>query len=328
MVEEERFSGVALVMSAGRIVHARGYGAAGDGRVNSVTTEYHVASVTKQFTATAVLRLVDLGLMRLDAPIRDHLPLRYRSPSWNAVTLHHLLSHTGGVPDYAVERDYYDVVDGFCLGDTVDGMIRESMARPLEFEPGSRFQYSNIGFTLLGIAVEHVTSTPFHEFLQEQVLKPTGMTSSRLHVVGHVPTSMEASGHRWDDDAGAHAPDAVVTLPVTAPDGGLVTTLSDFVRWTERYLGGDPSPLTDSSLRKMTSPVVSTGREGVAASYGYGLFLGDGAISHPGYIVGFRSHFVVIPDKRWLVVVFSNNTTNDPMRVTAGLVDILEATDR
>ncbi|MEO1020703.1 MAG: serine hydrolase domain-containing protein, partial [Pseudomonadota bacterium] len=151
MQEEERFSGVALVVIDGEVRHAKGYGLARDGTPNAVTTAFHVASITKQFTAAAVMQLVEREQISLTASINSYLPEVYRSARWNAVTVHHLLSHTSGVPDYAVERDYYNVVDGFCLGNTVDGMIKEAMSRDLDFDPGSEFRYSNIGYTLLGL---------------------------------------------------------------------------------------------------------------------------------------------------------------------------------
>ncbi|MFT7287873.1 MAG: D-alanyl-D-alanine carboxypeptidase [Halieaceae bacterium] len=155
-----------------------------------------------------------------------------------------------------------------------------------------------------------------------------GMESSRLHVVGHVPVSNEASGHRWDEALQQHTKDTVVTLPVTAPDGGLVTTLDDFYRWSRLYVDPENPVLAQNSVRRMPSPVVETGEiyaRGAPTWYGYGLFLGDGLIIHEGYIVGFRSHFILDPERDLLIVVFSNNTTSDPTRISAGMLEILDA---
>jgi CubicO group peptidase (beta-lactamase class C family) len=333
MVQEERFSGVALVMKAGTLIHAKGYGSATDEMDNTVDTAFHVASVTKQFTAVAILQLVESGTVNLDTSVNEYLPQQYRSPKWESVNIHHLLSHSSGIPDYALTRDYYEVVDGFCLGDTVDGMVKEAMTKDLEFEPGSEFAYSNIGFTLLGLVIENQTSTPFNEYLKANVLEPMGMASSRIHVIGHVPTANEAAGYRWNEEIGAHSPDKVVTLPVTAPDGGLVTTLSDFIKWADIYMGGRQEILTKQSLATMTTPVIpmpSTDSDfedprGVPQSYGYGLYIGESFISHTGYIVGFRSHFIVDREKQVLIAVFSNNTTNDPKRISTGLLETLDS---
>ncbi len=325
----KRFSGVAVVMSEGRIVHASGYGKATKEKKNTVTTTLHVASVTKQFTAAAVLQLVEKGAVDLDVSVNEYLPQRYRSPKWGKVKIHHLLSHTSGVPDYVINRDYYNVVKGFCLGDTVDGMVREAMAKDLEFSPGMKFSYANIGFTLLGFVIEKQSRTPYDEYLAVNIFKPMKMESSRIHISGHVPTEEEAEGHRWNEELGAHMPDEVVTLPVTAPDGGLVTTLTDFVRWTDIYMGGEQPILSQRSLEAMLNPVVAvneTDVRGAPQSIGYGLFLGNRLISHEGYIVGFRSYFIVNREKRLLITVFSNNTSNSPTRISCGLLEIQEKT--
>jgi CubicO group peptidase (beta-lactamase class C family) len=270
---------------------------------------------------------VDQGKIELSDSINKHLPETYRSEKWVGVSVHNLLSHSSGIPDYALERDYYDVVDGFCLGDTVDGMLREAQNSELRFLPGTEYEYSNIGFTILGQIIEYRSGTPYHTYVEENLLAPLGMGSSRLHVIGHEPKQKEASGHRWNEELQRHTKDMVVTLPVTAPDGGLVTSLDDFYRWSRIYTGQHGKILSDASLRKMLTPVVETGEvygRGKTTSYGYGLYLGDGLISHEGYIVGFRSHFILDQKDDKLVVVFTNNTTNDPTRISAGMLRIVE----
>jgi len=124
-----------------------------------------------------------------------------------------------------------------------------------------------------------------------------------------------------------------VTLPVTAPDGGLVTTLTDFIKWADIYMGGGQDILTQESLTKMTTPVISipstdpdvAGPGGLPQSYGYGLFISERLVSHPGYIVGFRSHFIVDREQQVLIAVFSNNTTNNPKRISTGLLKLLDS---
>lgn len=327
MVDQEHFSGVALVARNGDIIHAKGYGIESEGTLNNVNTAFHVASVTKQFTATAIMQLVEDGTLDLGDSINSHLPEQYRTPAWNDVHVHDLLSHSSGITDYAVTRDYYDVVDGFCLGDTVDGMIREAMGKDLEFVPGTQYSYSNIGFTLLGEIIQELTDTPYDQYMQDNVLEPMGMWSSRIHVEGHIPTENEAAGHRWDDEKQKHVKDDVVSLPVTAPDGGLVTTLSDFLRWVPIYGGGNQSILTEASIDAMTTQQIAMGRGGEIGAYGYGLGVGERLIGHSGYIVGFRSRFDFARESETLVAVFTNNTTNDPGRISAGLLTIILSAD-
>jgi CubicO group peptidase (beta-lactamase class C family) len=323
MVEEEHFSGVALVARDGIVIHAKGYGVSARDAINDVNTAFHVASVTKQFTAAAVLQLVDAGALSLDESINAYLPEQYVTPNWNDVRVRHLLSHSSGITDYAVTRDYYDVVDGFCLGDTVDGMIREAMSKDLEFAPGAMYSYSNIGFTLLGEIIEEQSGISYDRYMREKVLEPMGMHSSRIHIEGHVPAENEASGHRWDDGAQKHVKDDIVSLPVTAPDGGLVTTLSDFLRWIRLYSGGNQKILSKASIDAMTTSQIHTERGGSIDGYGFGVGVGQRLIGHSGYIVGFRSRFDYARENDTLVAVFTNNTTNNPARISAGLLTII-----
>ena len=331
MVEEEHLTGAVLVMKQGRVVHRAAYGMATADKPNTVKTAFHVASVTKQFTAAAVLQLNSRGEIDLTASINRYLPEHVRSARWDRVTVHHLLSHTGGVPDYGLERDYYQVVDGFCLGDTVEGMILEAGGRELDFEPGTRFTYSNLGYTLLGLIVEHHTATPFEIYLKDNVLAPMGMHDSRLHVVGHRPVPDEAAGFRWSEEDGRHVPDDVVSLPVTAPDGGLVTTLSDMAKWAPVYLGCEQTILSPALVERMTTPVMIAPDPPILAfdesrtpqTYGYGLFVGENLVGHPGYIVGFRSSFVVDRRNEIVVAVFTNNTANDPIKISTGLLALV-----
>lgn len=322
-VQQEHFTGVALVMREGKVVHARGYGAATGHRANSVDTKFHVGSITKQFTAAAILQLVERGLVKIDESINRYLPQQYRSPKWDPVTLHHLLSHTSGITDYAVSRHYYQVVDGFVSPDTVDRMVKEAMGKDLEFLPGSKCSYSNLGYTLLGLVIESQTNTPYDEYVKNHILDPLGMTSSQIHVAGHVRTEDEATGFRWSEQRGMHVPDDIVSLPATAPDGGLVTTLGDFVRWTGIYTAGKQMILSPSSIKLMSSPMIGIGAGGPLDSMGYGLYVGDRLIGHAGRVVGFSSQFIIDRETRSLIVVFSNDTSSNTQRIAGELLTIL-----
>jgi CubicO group peptidase (beta-lactamase class C family) len=327
---EEHFTGVALVMRKGEMVHAKGYGMANSKRENSVKTAFHIASITKQFTAAAILQLVEKGLVKLEVPINGYLPKEYRSPKWDSVTLHHLLSHTSGITDYAVTRDYYEVVKGFCLGNTVDGMVKEAMRKDLEFKPGFKFSYSNIGYTLLGFIIENQTNIHYNEYLKVNIFDPMGMNDSKIHIIGHIPTIEEAEGYRWSTEQNLHVPDDVVSLPVTEPDGGLVTTLTDFTKWVGIYQGKNQNILDQKSLDMMTFPYIGIDEDGIGGtprSYGYGLVLTRDLICHEGYIVGFRSYFLINKKNKILIAVFTNNTANNPKRISAGLLNVLGMSD-
>ena len=142
-----------------------------------------------------------------------------------------------------------------------------------------------------------------------------------------VPVDNEAAGHRWDEESATHVKDDIVSLPVTAPDGGLVTTLGDFLAWSRVYTDANQSVLSQQSLDRMTRQHIQIGRGGPLDAYGYGLYVGDRLIGHAGYIVGFRSFFILDRQTDTLIAVFTNNITNDPQQITFGLLDIVFADD-
>lgn len=326
MISEEHFKGVVLATVNNEVIHAKGYGMANDTIKNNVNTKFHVASITKQFTAAAIMQLVEQNKINLKGSINEFLPAQYRSDKWNVVNIHHLLCHTSGIKDYAVTRDYYNVVKGFCLGNTVDRMIKEAMAKELDFPPGSTFSYSNIGYTLLGEIIQNTTGEPYHRYLKTNVLDPLEMRSSFIHTIDYEASSDEAIGYRWDDEQNQHVLDDIVSLPVTEPDGNLVTTLNDFLKWTNIYTENEQPILQDQSIKKMTTPYVEAdevGPYGNLDMYGYGLYLSKELISHSGYIVGFRSHFIVNPKEKIRVFVFANNVSMSPKNVSSGIYKII-----
>ncbi|WP_129647453.1 serine hydrolase domain-containing protein [Peristeroidobacter agariperforans] len=323
MVEREHFTGAALITRGGEVVHAKAYGQATGSSANEVDTKFHVASITKQFTAAAVVQLVEKGMVKLDSSINSYLPPEYRSEKWDAVTVHHLLSHSSGIEDYAVFRDYYRVTKGFCSDDTVDGMVREAMSKDLQFVPGSKYSYTNLGYTLLGFIIEHQTKTRYEEYVTDNLLDPMGMTSSTIHGAGHIPAVDEAAGFRWSEERGKHVPDETWSLPATAPDAGLVTTLEDFAKWMRIYTAGEQTILSQGSIKLMSSPAIQIGAGGPLDSMGYGLYVGSRLIGHSGRVVGFSSQFIFDRETQSLIVVFANDASSDPQQIALGLLTIL-----
>jgi len=327
MISREHFTGVVLVAVDDKIIHGKGYGMAQDGIQNRIDTKFHVASITKQFTAAAIMQLVEQEKINLQESINAFLPAHYRSDKWNNVTIHHLLSHTSGIEDYALERDYYEVEKGFCFGNTVDGMIKEAMVKDLSFLSGSKFSYSNIGYTLLGEIIQHTTGKKYDEYMKRHIFNPMGMRDSFIHnTSNYTVANDEAIGYRWDNELNKHVPDDIVSLPVTEPDGNLVTTLNDFLIWTSVYTNNNQKVIDDVAIKKMTTPYIKNDFSFLKEKgpwYGYGLSLTDGIISHPGYIVGFRSHFIVDTKKGIKVLVFNNNVSNNPKNVSSGIYNMM-----
>ncbi|MDA4848734.1 serine hydrolase domain-containing protein [Hoeflea poritis] len=327
MVRKEHFSGAAMVSKADRRVHRRAYGPSSGNLPNRVDGRFHVGSLCKQFTAAAVLQLTEVGLADLGACINEFLPRKYRSGLWSGILVEHLLSHTSGIPDYAVVRDYYRVVDGWAFGETIDGMIKEAMKAPLGFTPGTRFQYSNIGYTLLGEIIQNQTGRPFANYVEEKLLAPLGMDNSKIHDENFAAANCDPCGLRWDDAAHVHIKDDVISLPVTPADGGLVTTLDDFACWVAAVYRDlshpDLSPESIERMLQISAPTDSyrwpercLRGEGY---YGLGLMRSGDLIMHEGSIVGFRSFFIYSRRDDLLISIFSNNTHNDVCRIAEEL---------
>ncbi len=324
-VEGDHFSGVVMVVHRGKVLLNQGHGAATSTDKNKKDTVMHVASITKQFTAAAIMKMWEAGTIDLNASINTYLPYEYQSDTWRKVTVHHLLSHTAGVVDY--DESYYDAeTKSFCFNDAIKAMIVESQGKGLEFEPGSEWHYSNIGYTLLGAILENSSNLSYGEIIQGYIFDKVGMSASSIHEEDYVAKIGHATGYRWDKTQKKLVEDDEQCLPVTPSDGGLVTTSEDLRKWSDVLAGKRPDVLSSEILKQMTTPVPNTFTQD--GGYGYGLFIDDSSgtqrIHHPGWILGFRSHFCFYPEKEIYISVFCNNSTTNPMQITSGLYEIME----
>src|SRR5688572_12291329 len=168
--EYGQLNGSVLVAENGKIIYKKGYGMANMEWAipNQPDTKFRIASITKQFTAALILQLVEEGKIKLDGKITDYLT-DYRKDTGDKVTIHQLLNHTSGIPDYKnVTSNPYSAVD----------FVKKHVSGDLEFEPGSKYKYNNGGYSILGAIIEKVTGKSYETVLQERILKPLGMTNS------------------------------------------------------------------------------------------------------------------------------------------------------
>ena len=179
-----QFNGVALAMKDGKVVfqHAYGFADVEQGVRNRLDTRFSAASITKQFTAAAVLQLRDAGKLALSDPI-----CRFVDPcpeAWRPVTLKHLLNHTGGVPDYEEALGLGSAEYAAFIGrpDNIDRILKEAAAKPLDFAPGTKWRYSNTGYILLAGVIAKTSGETYEHYVEEHLLKPAGMTSSSIEI--------------------------------------------------------------------------------------------------------------------------------------------------
>lgn len=282
-------------------------------------TNFRLASVTKQFTASAVLLLAADGSLRLDQTLAEFFPT---FPAYGStVTLRHLLTHTSGVPDY--EELISDTATVPVLDRDVLSLL-VSQDRPL-FPPGSRFQYSNSGYVLLGLVVEKVSGLRFAQFLKERIFLKLGMRSTVAFENGISTVAQRAFGHSPDTTTGGFRRTDQSLTSSTLGDGGVYSSLEDLRLWVQEL--ARPQVLDAGLLSEAMSPQVRTNRDD--ESYGYGWYLteraGERCIRHSGSTVGFRTELQRYPDLGLTVIVLANRVDIDPTEIASALAERVAA---
>ncbi len=301
-LEDFGFSGSALVAQNGKVVLDKGYGVADREHHRPYTAEtmFDIASISKQFTAAAILKLEQQGKLKVEDPLAKFLGPAVPEDK-AGITLHMLLTHSSGLVD--VIGGEYDPVSRA-------DMIRLSMAAPLVHAPGKKFWYSNVGYSLLAAVVEIASGKPFEAYLKENLWEPAGM----LHTGFHVPDP-EAVAHGYTPEGDWGTPMDHPWLP-DGPywnlrgNGGVLSTTGDLYRW-DQALTGD-KVLNKTERTKYVTPWVSQGRQ-AHASYGYGWSVEEGPkggteISHIGGNLVFDSDFRRYPGTQSVIILSSNST--------------------
>lgn len=305
-----RFSGVVLVARGDRVLFRQAYGLADReaGGAMQLTSRFRLASVSKQFTAAAILRLQDEGALSVDDPL-----CRWIQPcpeAWAPIRLRHLLSHTSGVPDLMAQANWgRRRVAPTTLQDltTASGFYR------LQFEPGTKVRYSNAGYNLLAAVVEAAGGMEFHAWLQANFFTPLGM-----HDTGYDGSGSIVMGYA--DLAGGVTPQPNANVSVITGAGALYSTADDLLVWNRALHGG--GLLSDESYADMIrdhAPADAPPERGrPRRDWGYGLFVNalglrvtpgfaDREIYHTGSWSGFRNMVVHQPQAEVTVIVLSNN---------------------
>lgn len=306
LVRDKGITGLSLSIARdGKIVFAKGYGKRS--REENVPvepeTKFAAGSVTKQFACACILLLAEDGKLSVD----DHVAKYFSGLTRGGeITLYQLMTHTSGYPDY-YPLDFVD--RRLTKPIVIDSLIKEYAGGKLDFEPGTRWSYSNTGYMILGRVVEKVSGVPFGEFLERRILKPAGMTNTVFE-----PDSSDAGLAR------GYTPFALELLQPANPEasgwlhaaGGLWSTATDLARWDIALMEG--KILNPSSIRLMISPVLLA--DGRLRDYGCGLSIRreNGAIilAHGGAISGFRASNTLIPQSRSAVVVLINDEQSAP----------------
>lgn len=293
-----------MVIRDGEIVHRAGYGYADLERQVPIghDTAFRLASVSKQFTAMAIMLLVEEGKLDYADPVSRYLPAL---AAYEGVTVRHLLTHTGGLPEY------YDVIDtsgGMPSNDDALALLATMGSTVLT--PGERFEYSNPGYDMLASPVEAVSGRSFADFMRERIFGPLGMHGSVVHDHTRPQVPNRAIGYAPGGDG--YVLDDQDPLNGIVGSGGVYTTLDDLYRW-DQALYRDVLVGRDT-LEEAFTPMRLN--DGETTDYGFGWRLdehdGHRRVRHGGSWVGFRTHIARCPDERFTVVILSNRADFTP----------------
>lgn len=307
------FSGAVLAVKDGQVILRKGYGWAdvATRRPYTADTLHEVASVSKMFTAMAVLKLRDTGRLKLDDPICKYL--EDCPDAWRPITVQELMHHSSGIPDYEERLDLGSpAYQAFMVKrEATLAIYADAKRRPLDFPPGSKFNYSNTGYIVLAMVVQAAAGERFPAYVRRVLLKPAGMNHSGVLGVGMRPVQLDTpytfGDLGWDKLLGGFAltdgilqaqPPLALTPP--AGDAWLYTDLDDLYRWSQVM---DGSPLVPT---QETQEVFTPALQG----YGDGWFiqrLGDDTeYEHSGALPGSVTEFIKLPQQKITLLIFCN----------------------
>lgn len=277
----------------------------------TTATNFRLASVTKQFTAAAVLMLMETGALSLDEPLREWLPSLPEGAA--GATLRQLLTHTSGIIDY---EDLAPSDRTAQLQDVDVLRLLESEPRTY-FPPGSAYRYSNGGYALLALVVESVSGKGFATFLRERIFRPLGMSGTVAHREGVSTVAHRAYGYTRVDD-GWRRTDQSLTSAVLG-DGGVYSSIDDLAKWDAALYDG--RLMRPESLRLAFAPATAT--EDPAISYGFGWRITGETVWHSGESVGFRNVIVRWPRRRLTVALLTNRDAPGPYPLALRIAQIV-----
>jgi CubicO group peptidase (beta-lactamase class C family) len=305
-----------IVIRDGRVVFRRAYGMADLERKTpaSPTTDYRLASLTKQFTAMAIMLLVRDGRLTYDQPARTLLP--ELPPATAGVTIRHLLNHTSGL------LDYEDLIPDTQTVQVSDQDVLQLLASrdSVNFPAGTKYRYSNSGYCLLALVVERVSGMAFADFLRQRVFAPLGMARTLAHRDGRDTVPERAYG--YTPDSGRFVPSDQSVTSATLGDGGIYTSVDDLVHW-------DAALYTERLVDRVTLALATTPPvlPGNSTQYGFGWFVdayrGLRRWRHTGETSGFTNAIQRFPERRTTIIVLTNRNGGTPWTIAERIADLL-----
>ena len=303
------FMGTVIVVKDNQILLKKSYGMADlEWHVpNTNDGKFRLGSMTKQFTATAILQLAEQHKLSVDdtaCRYFDHCP-----EAWEKITIRQLLSHTSGIPSFSEEKSFTQPI-GTRIPEKPAEILLRTKDKPLDFKPGTQWHYDNSGYIFLGIIIEKVSGEKYEDYIKKHIFEPLGMSDSGYD---HTATILDhrVSGYHRCGHVFCNSNYMDMSLPFAA--GALYSTIADMYKW-DRALYTDK--ILSNALRRQMFTVVMN-------NYGYGWYLDPMAhhqqIGHGGNIFGFSSYIARFPKEKALVIVLSNVEDTDSKAIAASL---------
>ncbi len=301
--DKKQFMGSVLVAKGDQVLFNKAYGMANlEWNIpNTPQTKFRLGSITKQFTAVAILMLEEQGKLSIDEPVSRHLP--DAPAAWSKVTIRHLLAHTSGIPSFTGFPTYREFQVKQHTPEQLVALFRD---KPLEFQPGEKWNYSNSGYVLLGYLVEKISGQSYAEFLKQNIFDKLDMNDSGYDSNTAV-IPRRASGYAPSGMGLANAGYIHMSVPHGA--GALYSTTEDLHRWERGLFGG--KLLKPDTLTKLTTVV----KDGYALGVAVSDKDGRRRVGHGGGIEGFNTHLIYYPAEEVTVAVLGNQNGPAPDRI-------------
>ncbi len=305
-----KFMGSVLVARGNDVLLSKGCGSA-NLELNvpdSPNTKFRLGSLPKQFTAAAILLLEERGKLRTDDPVKKYMP---DAPAvWDKITIFHLLTHTSGIPNFTSFPEYRSQE---LFATTPEKLAASFRDKPLDFQPGEKWSYSNSGYILLGYLLEKISGESYEKFIQENIFRPLGMKDSGYDSNSAIILH-RAAGYAPGKDGPVNAGFIHMSIPFSA--GGLYSTTEDLLRWEQGLFGG--KVLSPASLAKMTTPF----KDDYAFGIGVRTVHGHKVIDHGGGIEGFNTFLAYYPEDKLTVVALANLNGDAPEQIVSRLAAV------
>jgi len=311
-VADKQFMGAVLVARGNDILLDKGYGFANlEWNIpDSPKTKFRLGSITKQFTAASILLLEERGKLGVNDSVKKYMP--DAPAAWDKITIFNLLTHTSGIPSFTSFPDYAKLEP---FPATSTELVARFRDKPLDFQPGEKWSYSNSGYVLLGYLIEKISGESYAHFVQGNIFNLLGMADSGYDSNSAVIQN-RASGYTPGQNGIVNAGYIDMTIPLSA--GALYSTTEDLLRWEQGLFAG--KLISPASLKKMTTPFKN--------DYGFGLGIrtvnGQEQIEHGGGIEGFNTMLTYYPADKLTVVVLANLNGAAPEEIAADLHTIAE----